>query len=112
MDSEKQKRQQTLEDLFNDAVFSGKFKQYTARFVLPPFAAGSLGLAAGCAGFNPSRESACDPMYVQRHDKHVEQGGFGTTQSSSSARTIAVSTNTLSSTAVHAILANSRGRSS
>jgi len=53
-------------------VFSPKFRQYTAAAILPPVAAGALGVAAGCLGWNLG-EVACDPYLLNRHPQHIEQ---------------------------------------
>lgn len=62
----------TLEQVLSGAVFSDKFRQYTARFTVPPFAAGALHFAASCAAMNPFLENACDPIFAQRHPAHIE----------------------------------------
>ena len=54
-------------------VFSGEFRRATALFILPPVAAGAIGLAAGCAGPAAYRDYACDPLKSHRHDPHIEQ---------------------------------------
>jgi hypothetical protein len=61
-----------LEQSLVEALFSDKFRNRTASFTLPPFAAGAAGVAAGCVGFYAYGNIACDPMFYQHHPKHIE----------------------------------------
>jgi hypothetical protein len=49
------------------------FVRYAARTLLVPVTAGALHAGIGCAGMDPERDSACNPLRFFIHPNHLEQ---------------------------------------